>query len=130
VVTGAIALLLQAHPRLTPDQVKWLLLSTARPLQSASSGAGAGELNVDAAARFDGRLGQANRGLTPNRLVGLAVLSQRGEPTVSWDSVSWDSVSWDSVSWDSVSWDSVSWDSVSWDSVSWDSVSWDSVIGD
>jgi serine protease AprX len=122
VVSGAVALLAQTHPWLTPDQVKWLLVHTARPIGHGSNGAGAGELNLAAAAAFQSSVPRANLGLTPNRLVGLAYLSQTGQSSVSWDSVSWDSVSWDSVSWDSVSWDSVSWDSVSWDSVSWDSV--------
>ncbi|HEV7666416.1 MAG TPA: S8 family peptidase, partial [Chloroflexota bacterium] len=120
VVSGAVALLLQARPDLTNDQVKWLLMRTAGAVSSPSSG---GEVNLLAAVRYGEQVSRANLGLTPNQLVGLAYLSQRGQPTVSWDSVSWDSVSWDSVSWDSVSWDSVSWDSVSWDSVSWDSVS-------
>jgi serine protease AprX len=128
VVSGAVALLLQARPWLTPDQVKWLLTHTARSM-ATGTGAGGGELDLLAAMRFGSPPPRANLGLTPNWLVGQAYLSQRGTPTVSWDSVSWDSVSWDSVSWDSVSWDSVSWDSVSWDSVSWDSVSWDSVLG-
>jgi serine protease AprX len=122
VVSGAVALLAQTRPWLTPDQVKWLLIHTARPLARGSNGAGAGELNLAAAAAYQSRVPRANLGLTPNRLVGLAYLSQTGQSSVSWDAVSWDSVSWDSVSWDSVSWDSVSWDSVSWDSVSWDSV--------
>jgi serine protease AprX len=131
VVAGGIALLLQARPELTPDQVKWLLTRSARPLAGAAPGSGAGVLALPAAAELaNGSVGRANLGLTPNRLVGLAYLAEQGQPAVSWDSVSWDSVSWDSVSWDSVSWDSVSWDSVSWDSVSWDSVSWDSVLGD
>jgi serine protease AprX len=119
VVSGAVALLGQARPALTPDQIKWLLTHTARPM---GAGAGAGELDVGAAAQLSGDIPRANTGLTPNRLVGLAYLAASTDSTVSWDSVSWDSVSWDSVSWDSVSWDSVSWDSVSWDSVSWDSV--------
>jgi serine protease AprX len=119
VVSGGIALLAQARPSLTPDQLKWLLVHTARPL---GSGAGAGELNLAAAAQYRNGVPRANLGLVPNQLVGLAYLNQTGQSNVSWDSVSWDSVSWDSVSWDSVSWDSVSWDSVSWDSVSWDSI--------
>jgi serine protease AprX len=119
VVSGAVALLAQTQPQLTPDQVKWLVIHTARP---RGPGAGAGELDVAEAAETRGGVPRANLGLTPNRLVGLAYLAATGQSNVSWDSVSWDSVSWDSVSWDSVSWDSVSWDSVSWDSVSWDSV--------
>jgi serine protease AprX len=131
VVAGGIGLLLQAYPRLTPDQVKWLLVRSARPLADDPPGAGAGELSLSAASGLaTGDVGRANLGLVPNNLVGLAYLAHQGQPGASWDSVSWDSVSWDSVSWDSVSWDSVSWDSVSWDSVSGGAVSWDSVIGD
>ena len=130
VVSGAVALLLQGNPDLKPDQVKWLLTHTARPLASNSTGSGAGELDVVSALRSSNQAGRANLGLTPNQLVALLYLNLTGNSTVSWDSVSWVSVGWDSVSWDSVSWDSVSWDSVSWDSVSWDSVSWDSVVGD
>jgi serine protease AprX len=134
VVAGAVALLLEAHPKLTPDEVKWLLTHTARPI-NAQSGIGSGQLDVLAASSFGGPASRANQGLRPNWLVAMAYLSQQQQSSgvgtsASWDSVSWDSVSWDSVSWDSVSWDSVSWDSVSWDSVSWDSVSWDSVLGD
>ena len=122
VVSGSVALLTQLRPDLTPDQVKWLLVHTTGPLASGASGAGAGELDVNAAASVHGAVPRSNVGLVPNKLVMLAYLAATGQSSVSWDSVSWDSVSWDSVSWDSVSWDSVSWDSVSWDSVSWDSV--------
>jgi serine protease AprX len=118
VVSGAAALLAQARPSLSPDQVKWLLVHTARPLP----GSVAGELDVASALAFQGDVPRANTGLVPNQLVGLAYLNATGNSSVSWDSVSWDSVSWDSVSWDSVSWDSVSWDSVSWDSTTSDTV--------
>ncbi|MCU0492412.1 MAG: S8 family serine peptidase [Chloroflexaceae bacterium] len=52
-VTAAAALMLQANPNLTPDQVKYRLTSTAvRPNGNfASPAAGAGLLNVDAAVR-------------------------------------------------------------------------------
>jgi serine protease AprX len=129
IVSGAVALLGQARPALTPDQVKWLLVHSAQPLAASPTGTGAGELNVAGALHVQGSVPRANLGLVPNQLLALAYLTQTGQPSVSWDSVSWGSVSWDSVSWDSVSWDSVSWDSVSWDSVSWDSTTTDTIVG-
>ena len=49
VVSGAAALLLQAYPDLTPDQVKAALVSTASRMQASPIYAGAGQLNVAAA---------------------------------------------------------------------------------
>lgn len=49
VVAGASALLLQANPALTPDQVKAALIATATPVPGGAIYAGAGQLNVAAA---------------------------------------------------------------------------------
>ncbi len=47
VVSGVVALVLQAHPEMNPDQVKALLKSTARPLAGAPADAqGAGLIDV------------------------------------------------------------------------------------
>jgi serine protease AprX len=46
VVSGSVALLLQAYPKLTPDQVKALLLATADPIAAGSRYAGAGQIDV------------------------------------------------------------------------------------
>src|SRR4051794_29846494 len=55
VVSGTVALLLQAYPTLTPDQVKYALTSSADPLKTASALAqGAGTLDLV------GALGQAS----------------------------------------------------------------------
>jgi serine protease AprX len=52
VVSGAAALLLAARPNLRPDQVKYLLTSTATPLpQETAQTSGAGLINVDAAVK-------------------------------------------------------------------------------
>ena len=127
-----------ADATLTPAQIKWLLMQTARPLPDAGTGAGYPSA-VNAAAylyssyRNDGgvSIGRAGQGLVPNNYVAMAGLSALvAAGAVSWDAASWDAVSWDAVSWDAVSWDAVSWDAVSWDAVSWDSVSWDSVSWD
>lgn len=50
-VSGAVALMLEANPALTPDQVKATLQSTATPMSYAPHEAGAGFLNALEAAR-------------------------------------------------------------------------------
>jgi serine protease AprX len=50
VTSGAVALLLQKRPTLTPDQVKSVLMATVNPLPKVTGYAkGAGELNIKAA---------------------------------------------------------------------------------
>jgi serine protease AprX len=49
VASGVAALLLQAYPNLTPDQVKALLVATAAPVPDSVLNAGAGEINAVAA---------------------------------------------------------------------------------
>jgi serine protease AprX len=64
VVSGAVALLLQAYPSLTPDQVKAALVqsATTMPLSSPRD-AGAGQLNVSAALSAARRLATPCTGL-------------------------------------------------------------------
>ena len=65
-VSGAVALLLDDRSRLTPDQVKELLVSTARPLLSADRDAqGAGLLDVGAASRAPMALHTGERAFCP-----------------------------------------------------------------
>lgn len=110
-VTGVVALLLQANPDLTPDQVKYRLTATARPFATRQK-AGVGYLDAYAAVTGT-TTASANTGIHLNHLLKL------GNSSIAWDSVSWNSVSWNSVSWNSVSWNSVSWNSVSWNSDYW-----------
>lgn len=117
-VTGAVALLLQDEPNLTPDQVKYRLLNSGARWIDPGNGVMAPYLNIYNA--VTGATTQsANTGLVASQLLWT------GSQPVAWNSVSWNSVSWNSVSWNSVSWNSVSWNSVSWNSVSWD----DGVVG-
>jgi serine protease AprX len=57
VVSGSVALLLQAYPTLTPDQVKYALTSTADPVKKADPIAvGAGTLDLTQALKVAGKL--------------------------------------------------------------------------
>jgi len=118
-VSGAVALLLQAEPNLTPDQVKYRLMNTGDIIWGDIS---LGENDFAYLDVYDllttSTTASANTGLIASNL--LTTGSQPIDSSVSWNSVSWNSVSWNSVSWNSVSWNSVSWNSVSWNSVSWD----------
>ena len=119
-VTGAVALMLQDEPNLTPDQVKYRLKATANinwPGYSAAQ-AGAGYLDIHGAVNSTSTA-TANTGIAASQTLWT------GDDPVAWDSVSWNSVSWNSVSWNSVSWNSVSWNSVSWNSEVWNSTIWD-----
>jgi serine protease AprX len=106
VVSGAVALLLQDEPNLTPDQVKYRLKATANTAWAGYDPAKAGAGYLDVYAAVNGTSTQnANTGLLPSQLL------YSGSQPVAWNSVSWNSVSWNSVSWNSVSWNSVSWNS-------------------
>jgi serine protease AprX len=100
-VTGAAALLLQAEPDLTPDQVKYRLLNASASLQ------GYPYLDVYAALTIP-TTESANKGVEASKLLWS------GEEPVVWESVAWNSVAWNSVAWNSVAWNSVSWNSVAW----------------
>jgi serine protease AprX len=116
-VSGAVAILLQDEPQLTPDQVKFRLMETAAraerwpgydPLR-----AGAGYLDIYAAVNGTSTA-SANTGLPASQLLWT------GSDPVSWGSVNWGSVNWGSVNWGSVNWGSVNWGSVNWGSDYWD----------
>ena len=105
-VTGAVALLLQAEPGLTPDQVKYRLVNASASLQ------GHPYLDVYAIITTP-TMENANTGLTASQLLWT------GNDPITWGSVAWNSVAWNSVTWNSVAWNSVAWNSVAWNSVYW-----------
>jgi serine protease AprX len=106
-VTGAVALLLQDEPNLTPDQVKYRLLESASTI-------GANDLYLDVYAAVTGTTTEsANTGYVASQLLWS------GDEPIAWNSVAWNSVAWNSVAWNSVAWNSVAWNSVAWNSVAW-----------
>jgi serine protease AprX len=127
VVAGIVALILDADPGLTPDQVKARLVAGADQLGWSSAP------RVDAfEATFGGDAGAANQGIEPSLWIDPETReildTPRSPDLVNWDGISWDGISWDGISWDGISWDGISWDGISWDGVTWDGISWDSVV--
>jgi serine protease AprX len=85
VVSGAVALMLQANPGFSPDRVKHALVATARDAASSDPMAvGAGVVDVNAAA-FSAPPGLANQGLARSNGQGSLALS-RGSVQLRTDS--------------------------------------------
>jgi serine protease AprX len=114
VVSGAVALLLQDEPNLTPDQVKYRLKATANKIWPGynASTAGAGYLDIYAAV-YGTTTQSANTNILPSNLLTT------GTNPITFGSVGWNSVGWNSVGWNSVGWNSVGWNSVGWNSDYW-----------
>jgi serine protease AprX len=99
-VAGAAALLLQKHPQLTPDEVKGVLMASARPI------GGYPALDVYAAIRSvsAGQVPVANEGIEPNELIDPAT-GQIDYSRSSWSRSSWSEAtgllrsSWSRSSW-------------------------------
>jgi serine protease AprX len=97
-VSGAVALLLQAQPNLTPDEVKFRLMATARPF-STTTMAGAGHLDIFSAVTRS-TSGRANQYSNTTELLANfytdttnggagGTVSWRGKGTAFFGSVSW-----------------------------------------
>jgi serine protease AprX len=87
VVSGVAALILERHPWLTPNQVKSLIVRTARGLTN-----GNGAVDADAAVRNSSSsyLPSANQRLTPNVLIDPATNG------IDYQRSSWSRSSWSS----------------------------------
>ncbi|MBE2319469.1 S8 family peptidase [Solirubrobacter sp. CPCC 204708] len=102
VVSGAVALLLQARPNLTPDQVKALLMGTDKPVAGNKTGTGA--IDVERALYTPTQAVPAvNVRLQPNTLIDYA--NRAGVDISKWTRSTWSaapsalSASWARSTW-------------------------------
>ena len=147
VVSGAAALLLQGYPKLTPDQVKAALTSTATPIAGASAlDAGAGELNIAAALKAAATIGASTQ-TWPVERVRAPWSSLAAAPTWStrtpgrccrarstcwarrWQPAAWSAASaagraWSGGLWLGVRWSGDGWAGANWKSSAWSGARW------
>jgi serine protease AprX len=134
VVSGAVALLLERRPDLTPDQVKAIIKSSADPLSGPGADAqGAGRLNVmralaaaspDPASVVQPFQPAAIRGLVAKLVAGLSKGHQAQVGPVSPDGSRWGAGKWGGAKWGGSSWGGSSWGGSSWGGSSWGGSSW------
>lgn len=128
VASGAIASLLQARPTLTPDQVKAVLRSTARPLLLAPTSAqGAGMIDLGAALKATaptakqahapstglGRL-EGARGTVHVTLDGIPLVGEVDVQGAPWRPSVWAPLATAGTAWSSGSWNGSTWTGTAW----------------
>jgi len=141
VTSGAVALLLQRRPALSPDQVKALLRSTAKPLDQADAlGQGRGLLDIDKASSASvpsvlaatqpsptatglGSL-EAARGSAHVLDGDVALLGEQDIFGTPWDGRMWSQNSWTGTSWSGGSWNGRMWSGDAWTSDSFSGRMW------
>jgi serine protease AprX len=96
-VSGVVALMLEEHPGLTPNQVKGILMDSARSI----SGAGNEAYAPPAVTATSGS--NPNAGIAPNPLVNSAT------GAIDYTRSSWSRSSWSRSSWSRSSWSRSSW---------------------
>jgi serine protease AprX len=150
-VSGLVAQMLQANPSLTPDQVKYRLMETARDIaETDATKVGTGLVDAVAATTSD-LSGSANQGLDPATGLGSLLLDRSSlqvdaqtqigpvmltgefvaqidpdlsDPLNPGDLVTFNATSWHDIGWDATSWHATSWHENSWAATSWHATSW------
>ena len=146
-VSGAAALIVDARPDATPDQVKALLMGNASELRRASAscqGAGLPSLDfvkheIDHEGLPIASQSHANstglgflegaRGSDHVEMDGMALSGEQDIFGVAWDGTSWSTAaaqgtSWSGGDWNGTSWSGTSWSGTSWSGTSWSGTSW------
>jgi serine protease AprX len=154
ITSGAIALILQRYPTLTPDQVKTFLAANATGL-SATNGfqQGDGEIRLNAmlnktppgkgSQKFASSNGTGSlelaRGSDHVTRDGVMLSGEQdifGRPfdadalaaaeatASSWSGGAWNGSTWSGSSWSASSWSASSWSASSWSGSSWSASSW------
>ena len=156
-VSGVVAQILQAKPGLNPDQVKYRLTSTARPIAATNHTAvGAGLIDAFGAATSSASK-RANAGLTPaGGLGGLqparGSLSVDAQSPAGWVGLSGEyvaqgdprlidpsnplglvpfiSVDFSLTGWDPLTWNLTSWATEDWLATAWEGTQWRATVWD
>jgi serine protease AprX len=121
VIAGVAALLREAHPDWTPDQIKAAIVETAAPLNGFSADlAGSGLVRADMA------VGATVDGATQSfdRSTGVFEGAPSAGVSTVWNGNSWVGNSWVGNSWVGNSWVGNSWVGNSWVGNSWVGNSW------
>ena len=119
VVSGGVALLLEARPDLTPDQVKALLTTTAEPLKGKKESVqGHGLVQLDAA------LDAPTPDAIQTHTRATAKPDDGASAEVSFAGSSWTGSAWSGSSWTGSAWSGSAWTGSAWSGSAWSGDGW------
>jgi serine protease AprX len=139
VTSGAVALLLQARPSLTPDQVKAVLKSSATTLSNTSRTLqGSGRIDVNLASlslvpwgstqSWDRSVGtgslEAARGSSHVADDGIELVGEQDIFGRPWNGAAWASATSSGSAWTGGTWNGSDWTGTCWCETSWAGTSW------
>ena len=131
ITSGAAALVLADHPRLTPDQLKARLLGTTDPGPVGNPFVdGHGALDAYAAATAGPMNLRQSAALLLPALPGTTVSLAPTGPVDTWNPSLWSGTSWaqgpsDSSTWDGWAWNGDDWNGWTWTGRAWNDGDWD-----
>ena len=120
-VAGAVALLLQAQPSLTPNQVKGCLMANAA---TPPAGSKTKYVRADNVGTWSCATATSNQAVVPSNLT-VTVARQIPGAGLSPGPATLGNVNWGNVNWGNVNWGNVNWGNVNWGNVNWGNVAWD-----
>ena len=153
ITSGAVALILQKYPDLTPDQVKRFIGNEAKKIGGADSQAqGKGELRLSVmlsknpprytqdhtpatgAGSLEAARGQDHISMNGVPLTGevdifgrtfnSGAIAAAAAQGTTWSDGSWNGTTWSGVSWSGTTWSGTTWSGTTWSGVSWSGTTW------
>jgi serine protease AprX len=128
-VAGAAQVIMTRHPDWKPDQIKGVLMATARKApKAAPNSVGAGELNAAKAAN-------AKVPSNPNAALDQFLTSDPNGGSVpvfdwaSWEDkvrndATWDDATWTDATWTDATWSDATWTDATWTDATWTDATW------
>ncbi|MDJ0663199.1 MAG: S8 family serine peptidase [Acidimicrobiia bacterium] len=154
IVSGSVALILDAFPTATPDNVKGMLMYTSRDVSTGSTNCGhAGLVDLEYLFKKFEKIGDLGsfgaqsygyahgagslelaRGSHHVSVDGVVLIDEQDIFGVKWNSeviakyaanqMAWDGGNFNGTSWSGTSWSGTSWSGTSWSGTSWSGTSW------
>ena len=121
---GVAALMIGRDPRLSPDDVKLRMTSTADPLPGATRfQQGAGLIDAAGALESDAR----SHGYALSEDVGDGTTILTKDDYAAWEQVAWTKYGWTKFRWTKFRWTKFRWTDVSWTKFRWTKFRWTDV---
>lgn len=119
IVTGAIALLLEANPELTPNQIKYILTQTANP--TATSGSDI--INVKKALELaKDKEYLSNVNLENYNSFEKSYYINPEDNMFDWSKLTWGGLDWTKLTWGDGDWTKLTWGVIDWLKLTWGNI--------